>query len=728
MQILQRINTRNLGIILSSTLLGFISISSQILLSREVISSFYGNEISIGIMFFSWLLWVGLGSLIGNIFIYNIKRLTLSLFISYLFLAFILFATIILIRIWKLFFGFLPGEIVGLWYILFLNLIIFAPFCFLLGFIFLLNSRILSDKGGVNLVYLLEGIGAFIGGVITTYILIPNLSNFMVFEAIMVSIIITAIIIKPKYSIAGIILIILIIIKGGDVEKISLNLKWSGLNLLSSSDSVYGNITVTKEKEQIGFYENSLIIFSYPNKQSMEEGIHYALLEHPNPKSILLIGGGVSGIIKEALKYKDLRIDYVELDPLIIRTAERYLPEEIRKSINSDRVNIYFMDGRLYIKETKRLYDLIVVNMPEPFTAQINRFYTYEFFKEAKRLLNPYGIISFRVRSQENYISPELQRFLSSIYFTLNSVFKEVVVFPGFTNIFFASDYKGILTDNADIIVKRVKERGLKNQFVNEYLIPYRLFPYKIEYLKNSILSKSSRTNYDLYPISYFYDTILWSSHFHSGERALFLFLSDNIWIFLLPIPLILFPLLLKKRAFPLSLLTIIFVTGFSNICIEIICIILFQIFYGYIYSKIGIILTSFMVGLAIGAWIPQKFRGKEIKWIRTLEVLIIFLTLMILISLRIFSKISTHFSILEISFIIMMISIGIVGGFQFIMVNKVYKGSMGKVYAIDLIGSSLGALLCSTLLIPLMGIPKILLIIALMNLMALFTLLRKFG
>ncbi len=124
-----------------------------------------------------------------------------------------------------------------------------------------------------------------------------------------------------------------------------------GQAVAKSVDSIYGNLVVLKNKEQISLYENGLLLFSYPDEFSSEEAVLYALAEHRGPKRLLLIGGGAGGTLTQALKYKDLKIDYVELDPKIIQLGESLLPEPEDGALKNDRVTIIHKDGRLFVRQ-----------------------------------------------------------------------------------------------------------------------------------------------------------------------------------------------------------------------------------------------------------------------------------------------------------------------------------------------------------------------------------------
>ena len=76
-------------------------------------------------------------------------------------------------------------------------------------------------------------------------------------------------------------------------------------------------------------YDNGVILANAPDENAAEEAVHYALLEHPAPRRVLLIGGGVNGSIAQALKHPTVeRIDYVELDPALIDMARQFFPAQ----------------------------------------------------------------------------------------------------------------------------------------------------------------------------------------------------------------------------------------------------------------------------------------------------------------------------------------------------------------------------------------------------------------
>ena len=67
---------------------------------------------------------------------------------------------------------------------------------------------------------------------------------------------------------------------------------WHGFRLVASENSIYGNLAVIAGEASGTIYESGVAVATVPDPAAAEEAVHYALLEHPQPHSLLLIGGG----------------------------------------------------------------------------------------------------------------------------------------------------------------------------------------------------------------------------------------------------------------------------------------------------------------------------------------------------------------------------------------------------------------------------------------------------
>ncbi|MEF2968993.1 polyamine aminopropyltransferase [Paenibacillus sp. M1] len=93
---------------------------------------------------------------------------------------------------------------------------------------------------------------------------------------------------------------------------------------------------------------------------------HPALVTHPNPKHVLVVGGGDGGVIREVIKHPEVeKAVLVEIDGKVIEYSKKYLPE-IAGELDNPRVEVQVNDGYMHIIQSKNKYDVIMVDSTEP--------------------------------------------------------------------------------------------------------------------------------------------------------------------------------------------------------------------------------------------------------------------------------------------------------------------------------------------------------------------------
>ncbi|MBW2182186.1 MAG: hypothetical protein JRG81_17725, partial [Deltaproteobacteria bacterium] len=191
------------------------------------------------------------------------------------------------------------------------------------------------------------------------------------------------------------------------------------------SASSYGRISVHQDQEQFTLFQDGTPVFSNQNLSLAEETVHYPLAQISDPKRILIISAE-GGIMNEIEKYNPKTVDYVELDPELTSIQFRY---GLIKRING--LNVIHNDARAFLQNSKTVYDAIIINLPEPETFQVNRFFTDQFFHHAKRHLSETGIVSFSMEGFSNYLAKPQRQKLSSLYNTVSPYFKNILLIPG---------------------------------------------------------------------------------------------------------------------------------------------------------------------------------------------------------------------------------------------------------------------------------------------------------
>jgi len=723
-------------------LLGLAATLGQILFLRELMVLLSGNEITAGIALASWLLWTGLGSFIAR----WIKEEKIFFFFFFSIISLTLPSCLILCRLIKPILGL--GEINSVLESLIVSFLILLPYAFFIGALFTLGCEVLrkfSQNQVITQVYLKEAIGAGIGGILFYFFLCPKIPILKI--ALYLSLLIATYSwfygqrfskILKVLNFLILCLIFISLINWQWLEKKSRQWQWQPYKVIVSKDTIYGHLTFLKTQNQIIVYESGLYAFTYPDPATTEYAVHLALLEHPKPKSVLLIGGGVSGCLNEILKHPSIKnIIYVELDPYLIKLSKRYLPNEIKNALKDKRVKVFHQDGRLFIKNITKKFDVIILHLGDPVTAQLNRFYTQDFFKEVKNILDKNGIFCLSVSSAPDMIGLVLADFLRSIYFTLKTVFKEVLALPGEKAYFLASPSKNTLTPNMEVLFERIRERKLNLKYVQEYYLKFDLSPLKLAFFK-SILEETKifDLNTDLKPRCYFYGMVLWSTtHFPAIRKTVLKLRHLSLTyclFFIIALGILIF--IFSKRYLNLPLFNAVFITGFTEMSLEIIVFISFQVFYGYVYHELAILITAFMLGLTLGSFIIRSYPPNKPK--KFLLYLQAGLCIICIIELGIVyflnnMKVLQYPILIHLLFPSLLLLAGILGGMQFLTAAEAYRQAGEEIkkvasifYGIDLFGSALGALGTSLIIIPILGIPTSLIILISLNLLALFLLL----
>jgi spermidine synthase len=599
--------------------------------------------------------------------------------------------------------GTLPGEVTSLAPILGFALVSSLLLNFPLGAAFV---RLAQMAGGdVARIYLWESAGAAAGGLISALLFIPLIPDWTALAVIQTAAA-AAIFVLFKRTRTAVALIAAAFFgpAWALMDRPLQKAVWRPFDLVAARDGPYGRIQIIESGGLSTVYENGARAFSIPDPAAAEEAVHIPMLLHGGAERVLLIGGGLAGGIGEVLKYPVRSVVAIEIDGRLTGTVRPFLDPPGRAALDDPRVRLVLTDGRAYLERSADIYDVIIIAVPEPSTAQFNRFYTVEFFRLAKRRLAAGGIFSFKAGAAENFMSGARRMFLSVLRTTLASVFKEIAIVPGDNAVFAASDSP--LELDADSLAEEMRKGGIRTITLTPEALRERLHPLRREYF-GSAVTQPAPVNSDLKPDGYFFQTLLWSDQ-KPGLEAQALRLAARIppWALLaVPLGVFLAALLraaLRPRPGSSSSLSVGFL-GFSTIVMEILAVVRYQALYGSFYGSAARLLTMMMAGLAFGAWIGVRGQTSKARP-AALQAGLLALILAALLT------VSGHPP--EAAFDIFLLAWGLLSGDFFVTATRVFPvrpGGAGKTYAWDLLGSFAGAIALTAIYVPWAGIPPIL-------------------
>jgi len=695
--------------------LGLCSLIAQFVLLRELTVSFQGNELSISIILFSWLIGSSAGGFLGRRFL-NLRDIKNKLAFLFIFNSLWFYIGLFSSRGLKLLFHIPAFEIIQPLQILLICVLTVIPLALSLGLSFIFIARIIKNPVKT---YSLESLGAFLAGMLSL-VLVKYVNSSQILWIISTLSLIACLQIGNKskllrpvvYSLITLNFIVALTGALSIFQNYSNSLRFPQQKLIASVDSIYENIAITKIGEQSCLYENGRLSFSNENTEAIEEFGNMVLLSHPAPKKILLVGSGFSGILQQILKHPVESIDYTEPDSKLISTALEYIPYPEDPGLTDKRIKIYNQDPRFFVKNTNKKYDLVILNSGGPVSLQSNRFYTIEFFKEIKRVLNPGGWLAVAIDSKEDILAGQMLQYNSSIYKTLESEFKDIQIIPGERMILIASVETKPKIEH-ETLKKIFMERNISAVYFTPEYMKTKLDRqnYITEILKLNI--KNVTLNRDYSPHGFLYYLGLKAKQSSLSFEKIWAMFGKINFLYIIGLFAII-TYFCRKNIIKITIIT----TGFFGISIELIIALIFQINFGLLYYTLGAIIASFMLGLFSGSmFIAKKTTGKKIYSSHLLIYFEVFIGIISIASALLLKQAwITYFLLTGLA--------GFLIGCEFGLFCRLYPVS--TVYSLDLAGACLGSISTGIILIPVFGIYKVCLGMALVKFTSIYFLKKQ--
>ncbi len=188
--------------------------------------------------------------------------------------------------------------------------------------------------------------------------------------------------------------------------------------VLLQKKSKYQNIEIVELSE----YGKALILDGLVQSTQVDEYIyheslvHPAMITHPNPRRVLIIGGGEGATLREVLKHSTVEeAVMVDIDEDVVEICKQHLSELHAGSLYSTKARIVITDGKEFVEKTIDKYDVVILDLTDPYASEIAyELYTEKFYRRIYSILSEDGLMVTQAGSSF-YYEETYNRVLDSV-------------------------------------------------------------------------------------------------------------------------------------------------------------------------------------------------------------------------------------------------------------------------------------------------------------------------
>lgn len=721
--------------------LGFFAFVAQALLFREFLGVYEGSELGIACFFSSWLLWVALGAALARWLAGALAGVTRRFeFLPLLYVpAYIV--QFLLIRSSRDLAGVESYELFPLAKMLPVSFVANAPVCFLTGALFVLACRWLTrqDRATVARVYICEAVGGSVGGIATTIALALGAPSEAVFLYAVVGL--TAAILAYKLPRRAYVggwlpfgLALLALASGADRRWARSNRLHAWRRLLPASGYLgavrtpSGRYLYGTRRQQFNVIAWGSVVESVPNNEHASEVVALHLAQYPEARRFLVIGAGSFAVCQRlAALPGTAKVTWLTPDPDYPAQLLRILPVGLRRG--ADKIELPGRDVRDFLRTADAAYDVIMLNLPDPTTLALNRYFTSEFLQLLKQRLAAGGVVGIRLSGGDNFMGGELARLGASAYYTAAQNFLRLALKPGDESWLLASDGERLSQAPATLRERLKTVAGVEGLYPPDGLMSLYL-PDRIDYQLGQYqrlheeYGKEGLANTEAHPKGLLF-TLLFTARQAGAPPAVAAFVevlaANGLAILLAAIGLyallrFLFVLAQRRSAPPTTgdepastfdAHFLVFSTGAAGMAMSLLLMFVYQARFGSIFLHVGLIAAVFMLGLTLGGALTDRLlsargdRGQRLLGFGVLAHLVMLLVVPALPD-----------GLARWHFVLLFLAAGGIGGIYVPLAAARLKAAGCSdhhagwlVELFDHVGGAIGGLLTGVILLPVFGV-----------------------
>ncbi len=773
-------------------LFGATAIVAQVLLLRESLIVAAGNELFLALFFGCWFIGITVGAAIGSLGRGRVQTLPTRI-AAFLLLQIILLPVLMIsLRGVRSTWGLPAWQWLPLPTLLQIAALHLCPFSFLTGLTFPMLCRLLAaqsaESRAIGRVYAVESLGSLVGGVAATLVIgayCKPLTAAWALGTLTAGNLVWFLVScksdrrRPWALAAGAVgaVFAFLLLLGPvreEIERRAAQLRHrpygEAFHWLAERYTPYQHLALARQgADQFALLSNGQFIASFPDPYGIRQRVHLMMSQCGQARRVLVIGGGESGALTVLLRYPNLAIDYVETDPAVLEMVLPYLEEEDRRVLQTAekvsrpprkterpappaRLRVFHEDARRLLRRFSAApsasmpstppYDAILCNAPDPATAALNRFYTRDFFQQARSLLGETGVFVASIASSVNYFDEQMLSYAGSVYQALYEAFGHVLAAPGARAFLFATAAPDRLTSDPAVLAARFDARGVADPDFSPLFFETAYERHQLELLNRTLRRTLGRVrpNTDFEPATYLHFLRLWSQFSGTRQSWIFRAVQGYDWRIALAlcaaIALAAAVLGLRRRIDPTAAVLAaahydrppdrcrvrgysaaigaLAAAGMVGMAASIILLLLYQNFHGALYRQVGMLVALFMAGLTAGSLAANRF-GRDAPGallVRLGLCALAFCLLLGSIALLAGTGVGRQWFERPMVFPLAMIAAGALTGAQFSLVGR-FAGACGRdtaraggvLESADHLGACVGAFATGIVLVPVSGI-----------------------
>ncbi len=266
----------------------------------------------------------------------------------------------------------------------------------------------------ISSIFSFDYIGGLVGSIAFPLLLLPHLGYFATAFLVGSMNALAAILIVFKYAkrikdasiykMAAVGLFVSMIIGAVFSENIS-DVIEGGLyrdNIILSEHTQYQHIVMTKHKDDLRLFIDGNIQFCSLDEYRYHEAlVHIPMSQASAKERVLVLGGGDGLAVRELLKYPDTEITLVDLDAEMLQIC-RENPQVAslnEGALDSERLSVVIGDAYRFLEESEEMFDVILVDLPDPNNDALNKLYTNIFYRLCGNHLTEDGVLAVQSTS-----------------------------------------------------------------------------------------------------------------------------------------------------------------------------------------------------------------------------------------------------------------------------------------------------------------------------------------